>query len=645
MQMKISRQKPPQDSHIVGKSEGHSRRWQKHMNKADAISRKLSNASSRLVTIRLITFILLVTLLVAPDDRQLYFGIFGELLVVLVTLAFGYQVYRHQQIQKRKKYFDYVRDHHHSALKRLDREWPLLNTLDLTLKTGGDNFKDLGVTGEQASLAKLFGMITCPDAWQNWLNWLNTPADDNTIKTRQRAVQTLRDKRPTLLRFIYAASHDNPSEFERDELKQWLGSEKTDKAMNLVFFISIVAVLLLWVGLIGSVFHWLPLWVGITGGVLNGLITLLTFGKTDQLFKKTEGLSPVINSMQSRIAVIKNTHFDDEHLQSLQRPLVTTQNNAIKSLGTISKLSMLADLRHFGLIYLLAQITLLWNIHIYTGITCWHRKHRKHILHSYECLSELETLCGVACFALENNTFSYPQQSSDQKSSALQIKLKQIGHPLLPFDQRINNDLQWTDEKPMLLISGSNMAGKSTFMKALGLNVLLSRLGAPVCASSATWPKMTVKTVIKVEDSLANGDSYFMAELKRLVNITKGSQNQTENESEPLFTLCLFDEIMSGTNSHDRTEIFKAIVATLQHQTFAVFSTHDMQLADYAKDHQRFDLYQFSETYRPDPRQGKEGGNEEGKEHYTMHFDYQLKPGICQQTNAQTLLKVLGLNG
>ena len=207
-----------------------------------------------------------------------------------------------------------------------------------------------------------------------------------------------------------------------------------------------------------------------------------------------------------------------------------------------------------------------------------------------------------------------------------------MGHPLLPYDQRINNDLLWTDKKPMLLISGSNMAGKSTFMKALGLNVLLSRLGAPVCAAKATWPKMTVKTVIKVEDSLANGDSYFMAELKRLVNITKGSQRAREDES--LFTLCLFDEIMSGTNSHDRTEIFQAIVATLQHQTFAVFSTHDMKLADYAKDHRRFALYQFSETYQQAP----------DKDHYTMHFDYQLKPGICQQTNAQTLLKVLGLN-
>ena len=628
--MTISRQKPPLVN--LGQKSSDSQRWQKHMNKAEAISQKLSNLSSRLVTIRLITFILLVTLLVAPDDRQLYFGFFGNLLVMLVAAAFGYQIYRHQQIQKRKNYFDYLRDHHHSALKRLNRKWLLLKTPDLTIKIGGDNFKDLGVTGEQASLAKLFGMITCGDAWQNWLNWLNTPADDNTIKIRQQAVKTLTTKRATLLRFIYAATHDNPSEVERDELKQWLGSEKSDKAMNLLFFISIGAVLLLWVGLIGFVFHWLPLWVGIAGGVLNGVITLLTFGKTDQLFKKTEGLSPVIASMQSRIDVIKNTHFEDDHLQSLQRPLVTTQNNAIKSLGTISWLSMLADLRHFGVVYLLAQITLLWNVHIYTGITHWHRKHRQHILHSYECLSELETLCGVACFALENKTFNYPQQSPTPQNSASQISLKQIGHPLLPFDQRINNDLLWTDEKPMLLISGSNMAGKSTFMKALGLNVLLSRLGAPVCADKATWPKMTVKTVIKVEDSLANGDSYFMAELKRLVNITKGSQKETEGES--LFTLCLFDEIMSGTNSHDRTEIFKAIVATLQHQTFAVFSTHDMKLADYAKAHQRFALYQFSETYQQAP----------DKDHYTMHFDYQLKPGICQQTNAQTLLKVLGLN-
>lgn len=619
MQMTISRQKP------TGVSTNENQRWQRHLNKVDKISQKLAGVANRLVTIRLITFIALVTLLVSPSDRQLYFGFFGEVLIVLLVIAFGYQIQRHKKTKKKQQYFTYLRDHYHSALKRRKREWHLLKNSAETIDS--DNFKDLAVSSEHASLKKLFGMINCSDAWQNWSQWLATPVNDDTIKTRQNAVKNLRQKRSTLLRFLHASSEYNISDAVRSELKNWLNSDKAHPPMGWLFYLSIGSVLLFWLGLAGFMFKQLPLWVCITGGVGNGIITFVTFSKTDQLFKKTEGLTPIISSMQARIAVIKNSRFDNTHLQKLQQPLVSSENKAINSLGTIQRLSMLADLRHFGLIYLLAQLTLLWNVHVYTGISRWHSKHRKHILHSYQCLSELETLMGVACFALENNEFNYPRQ--DQ--SHCQITLDKVGHPLLSHEQRITNDLHWSEEKPLLLISGSNMAGKSTFMKALGLNVLLSRLGAPVCANKAVWPKMTVKTVIKVEDSLANGDSYFMAELKRLVNITNSVQTD-ESKTESLFTLCLFDEIMSGTNSHDRTEIFKAIVGALEKQdTFAVFSTHDMKLADYAKTHPRFDLYQFSEQYRQNDDQ------------YTMDFDYRLKPGICQQTNAQTLLAVLGL--
>lgn len=616
--MSISRQKPKQVSH------SEIQRWQRHLKQCDTLKNKLGSVSSRLVIIRLITFLVLVTLLVSPSDRQLYFGVFGNWLVALVTGAFIYLIITHKKIQTRKKYFEFLREHHYKAIKRRKREWSNLNAHSNTEKTD-DIFKDLAVTGEQASLKNLFGMISCSDAWQNWQQWLKQPIDDDLIKTRQEAVAELTGIRPTILRFLHASSKYELTDTVRNDLKNWLGSAQSHDAMHLIFLFSILSVLAFWGGILGYAFEVLPLWVCIAGGLANGIITFMTFGKTDQLFKRTEGLQPIIASMKSRIKVVQNCDFTNGHLKTLHQPLVAKHNKTIESLGSIERLSMLAELRHYGLVYMLAQITLLWNIHVYTGISNWHRKHRKHLLHSYQCLSELETLTGVACFALENPEFCYPNQDKSNQ----QIKLQNLGHPLLSVYDRINNDLIWTNQKPMLLISGSNMAGKSTFMKAVGLNVLLSRLGAPVCADSACWPKMKVKTVIKVEDSLANGDSYFMAELKRLVSITKNSANV----HDLTFTLCLFDEIMSGTNSHDRTEIFKAIVNALKQQnTFAIFSTHDMKLAEFAQSDDHFDLFQFAEQYIKNNSQ------------YTMDFDYQLKPGICQQTNAQTLLSVLGLD-
>jgi len=269
----------------------------------------------------------------------------------------------------------------------------------------------------------------------------------------------------------------------------------------------------------------------------------------------------------------------------------------------------------------------LWNVPVYTGLSRWHTKHRQHILNSYESLTELEVLCGTACFALENREFTFPVQNDLNPA----INFDALAHPLLSYEQRIANNLAWSDAKPMLLVSGSNMAGKSTFMKAIGLNILLSRLGAPVCAEAALFPMINIKSVINVRDSLADGDSYFMVELKRLIAITQG--HDSDEQGQIAYTLCLFDEIMSGTNSHDRTEIFKAIVAVLKQQnTFAIFSTHDMKLTDYAQGDSKFSLYEFSEQYT------QESGE------FAMHFDYKLKEGVCHQTNAQMLLKILGLD-
>jgi hypothetical protein len=618
MQMKISREKPQQTQ------KSPVTRWQKQLTTCDNSANKLDAVANRLMLFRVITFVLLLTLIVNPTDRQLYFGSFSPLLVLLFLVGFMMLLYRHGAIKKRKKWFESLRDHHHLAIKRYCRQWHLLTVPSQNPSIIGNNFADLGVTGEQASLKKLFNMMSCPGAWHQWHQWLCQPTNDKTIEQRQSAVKELFKKRSTILRFLHASKQNSPSDSEHIQLKEWLDSDKVATNSPILWPLSLLSIMLFWGSIAGYTYALTPLWLIIAGGLSNGIITFITFSKTDTLFKTAEGLQPVLASMQSRIGVINNKPFESQYLNELTSPLIHSNNKAISSIATIERLSMLAQLRHFGLIYLLAQLTLLWNVHIYTALSSWHKKHRKHILYSDECLSELETLMAVACFAHENKGFNFAEQAT-----ASQINLKELGHPLIAEQDRITNDLTWQNEKPMLLISGSNMAGKSTFMRALGLNMLLSRLGAPVCAQQAQWPQMMVKTVIKVEDSLAQGDSYFMAELKRLVDIT----NNTSVQNQSAYTLCLFDEIMSGTNSHDRTEIFKAIVNSLiQQNVFAIFSTHDMKLADHAQQHSKFELYQFCEQYSQ--IQGQ----------YSMHFDYQLKPGICQQTNAQTLLAVLGLN-
>ena len=409
---------------------------------------------------------------------------------------------------------------------------------------------------------------------------------------------------------------------------KWLSSDATQESIFPFFIASIFLVIIFWVVTIAVLLKIIPLWSFLVVCAANALMTVLTIGKTDQLFAKAEGLRSVIESMKKRIEIIQKHSFKSEYLQDIQAPLIATKNPAIKSLRSIQRLSIMAEFRYSGMIYFLLQLTLLWNVYVYVGMSHWHRTHRESHLKSYESLTAFEVLMSTACFSLENEEFSFPEQI-DQSH---EIKFKKLAHPLLSYEQRIENDLSWSNNKPMILISGSNMAGKSTFMKALGLNIMLSRLGAPVCASMAVFPMMNLKSVINVKDSLAKGDSYLMVELKRLVSITQANE-RTNEQGNPIFSLCLFDEIMSGTNSHDRTEIFKAIVMVLKDKnTYAIFSTHDMKLTEYAKTDPQFSLYEFSEQY-------KEVGDA-----FFMHFDYKLKEGICNHTNAQHLLKMLGLD-
>lgn len=622
MQMNISRQQPQNIKH------NQCLRWQRHAQCYDKLSTRLANRSARLATARLITFIALVTVLVSPADRDLYFGVFAELVIALLGAAFITLVYTHKRVNTRKLGFEHLAHYHQQAIKRRKRDWQSLPSPADFPEPQQTSFKDLAITGEQANLKTLFGMMFSAEAWQTWYAWLKTPIDDKALRARQASVRELMTKRTSLLRFLHACAQCKLGDKVRHELVSWLGSKQTDAPITLVFFISLLSVSCFWVGLIGYLYKVMPLWLCASALLVNGLLTLISFTQTDQLFNRADGLNPVLASMQKRIAALNKSHFDDPRLVALHRPLAVTDKHSLRLIQT---LSMLAELRHFGIFFLLAQLILVWNVFIYQGILVWHRNHSKQVLTSYQSLTELETLISIACFARENSEFSF----AEQQDTAQVIKVSNIAHPLLSYQARIANHLHWTQDKPMLLISGSNMAGKSTFIKALGCNVLLSRLGAPICAESAYWPSLHLKTVIKVEDSLAEGDSYFMSELKRLVTATQTGQGPEQAEtqaSHPVFNLCLFDEIMSGTNSHDRTEIFKAIVRRLKQQnTFAIFSTHDMKLADYAANDEKFALYQFNEAYSQE------------RDQVLMHFDYKLKPGRCYQTNAQTLLKVLGL--
>ena len=205
-----------------------------------------------------------------------------------------------------------------------------------------------------------------------------------------------------------------------------------------------------------------------------------------------------------------------------------------------------------------------------------------------------------------------------------------LGHPLLPPAACVGNDVTIGPPGTFLLVTGSNMSGKSTLLRAIGMNVVLAQAGGPVCAAALRVPPLVLTSSMRVQDSLEQGISYFMAELRRLKDVVDtAAQVGQAGERTPLF---LLDEILHGTNTTERQIAARRIILHLLHlgATGAV-STHDLALADAPEFAVISQPVHFTEQFT------------RGADGLSMTFDYQLRPGIATSTNALKLMEMIGL--
>jgi len=308
--------------------------------------------------------------------------------------------------------------------------------------------------------------------------------------------------------------------------------------------------------------------------------------------------------------------------------LVELQHNlrgADEALDRLHRLSDLAEVRASPMLHVLLQALLAWDCQITRAVDSWHASHGGRLQEWFDAFAELECLAAFGGLAYANPTWTFPELSSTDR---VQLHARGLGHPLLRDDVRITNDVEIGPPGTALLISGSNMSGKSTLLRAIGLNVLLARVGAPVCATSMVCPPMTLATSLRVTDSLAEGMSYFMAEALRLRDIVLAAEQS--GSDRPL--LYLVDEILRGTNSEERAVAARYIVARLlRTAAIGAITTHDLGVFDVPDLTERLRHAHFAERF--------DGTDDDER----LVFDYRLRPGPATSRNALRLLKVIGL--
>ena len=279
------------------------------------------------------------------------------------------------------------------------------------------------------------------------------------------------------------------------------------------------------------------------------------------------------------------------------------------------------------LLYVPLQIFGLWDVWVLQRLESWQRKYGPFVPQWFEALGELEALMSLAAIRYENPDWVYPSWNQ----GASEVQSKDLGHPLIQKQDRVCNDVRIGPNGTVLLVTGSNMSGKSTMLRSVGLNVALAGTGAPVCASFFSLPSIELATSIRVRDNLAEGVSFYMAELQRLKGVVDRARTlQSEPSRQSLF---LLDEILQGTNSRERQI---AVTQVLQHLldcgAIGAISTHDLELADDQELMAVSETVHFRETIRPDAN-----GTEK------MTFDYKMHQGVSPTTNALRLLEMVGL--
>lgn len=475
---------------------------------------------------------------------------------------------------------------------------------------------DLDVFGEQSLFRSLNRTVT--SAGQSLLaQWFMRPLTDREAVLRRReAIRELAD-RPDFRQPFYATGI--ASKGQRAEASdEWMKGLPCF-ADRTVWRVLKVLVPALWIVVAaGCAVGAFPTWAA--GGMLavSFGVANLPARRIHALCKSADRMEGVLRSYAALIARVEAETFCAESLVALRRRFVPTEGiSASQAIRRLSRLIGALDQR-YSMAGLLLNLFLLRDVWLAARVERWMARHARHAADWFGALAEVDALCSLGGFAFNHPDYPYP----DLTDAYFCMEGRGLGHPLIHRDRCVRNDLHIARPPHFVVITGANMAGKSTYLRTVGVNFLLACMGLPVCAEQLTVSPAPLFTSLRTADSLAAGESYFFAELKRLKQIIDRLQ-----AGEQLFII--LDEILKGTNSEDKRKGSLALMKQLVGRgACGIIATHDLQLGALADE--------FSEAV-------ENGCFEADMTPDTLTFSYRLRPGVAQNMNACFLMKRMGI--
>ncbi len=477
---------------------------------------------------------------------------------------------------------------------------------------------DLDVFGEQ-SLFQYLNRTCTPFGKETLSRWLHQPLDKKeAIETRQQGIKELSkypDFRETfrITGCLYKNNEtgindlktwiEAPSVFLQKKSNQWIC--RAVPCINILLFILATSgiISMSWFGLVFCTFV-------IASSKLVRRVT-----RIQESYNKT---LKMLSTYARLIELADKQPMESALLVSLKQKFESKQLKAPKVLGMLAKELDRLDLRNNLILYALLEGSMFWQLRQMLRIERWKQEHGTHLLQWLEALGKLDALCALGTFAFNHPEYTYPSLTDEP----FVFQAKDMGHPLIPRQQCVVNDADIPQRPYFLIITGANMAGKSTYLRTIGCNYILACIGAPVCCSSLHVYPAHLMTSLRTSDSLANNESYFFAELKRLQQILERLKS-----GEEMFII--LDEILKGTNSMDKQKgSFSLVKQLLQLKANGIIATHDLLLGE-LKQHfpNEISNYCFEADIQNDE----------------LTFSYKLREGVAQNMNACFLMEKMGI--
>lgn len=554
----------------------------------------------------------------------------GILCFLIAMLAFSIMVYYQQRVDRsltRHKIWLHLKE---AEIARMRLDWHNIPDAYTPEQRVDHPFEiDLDITGKH-SLHRLINTAVSAEGSQRLRDWLLcTRPELETLQRRQALIRELAPMsafRTRLTMKATLATRGSSSHLEGERLLRWLNEQKRPPRLVTTICIShILTVLFLLLLLLNLAGGLPPYWMLIFAAEI--IFLLVSKDKRGNLFDDAYYLRDAFAQMNAVFSYLETYRYEHKpHLRQLCAPYFADANNRpARLLAQIQQVAIGATLEKNLLVWLLVNLLLPWDFYLVLRFHRYREQVAVHLPTWLDTWFELEALNSLATFAYLHPGYVQPEVYTQAKGDQRKpLYASGLGHPLLTEEEKVVNDFSMERVGEIALITGSNMAGKSTFLRTLGINLCLAYAGAPVNASQFEAALLRIFTCIKISDSVTEGYSYFYAEVRRLRALL--DELDKPDEAMPLFFL--IDEIFRGTNNRERRVGSEAYIEALAGKyCLGLLSTHDLELVKLAHVLPQVENYHFKE----DVIDGQ------------MVFDYILRPGPCPTTNALKIMQMEGL--